>query len=196
MPYREGPFSTLYEALMRRKRIRVLIRYSAGIRGTLTGQLVAFDKHFNLILRDVQEVYSPQMSTEEEGGRGGGGGEVQSKTEMEVNRRIKGYTNDTLLEGTTGWSCRQRHMEQIMVRGDTVVLVYKPEQEQSCWPMTRRSPGDTIYRKRSVRRNVPPAQRIGSPGSLSLAARRQQRTRHHSSQPDARTGSGDPKSGH
>ena len=59
-----GPYSILYHALIERQRIRVVIRYVNGIRGTLTGYLLVFDKHFNMILRDVDEVYSPrQVST-------------------------------------------------------------------------------------------------------------------------------------
>jgi len=57
-PYEKGPLSLLYRAWVARARIRVLIRYPQGIRGTVTGQLLAFDKHCNLLLRNVDEVYS------------------------------------------------------------------------------------------------------------------------------------------
>ena len=54
----KGPFIVLHRALNERKRVRVVIRYVNGIRGTLTGHIVAFDKHMNLLLRDALEVYS------------------------------------------------------------------------------------------------------------------------------------------
>lgn len=157
--YKDGPLCILYEAMSRRKRVRVLVRYINGMRGTLTGHLLAFDKHFNLLLKDVEEVYSPRPVNEEEG---------KSNTEVEVERRLRAYKGDSLGED---WGCRIRRMAQIMVRGDNVVLVYKPEMERSCWPATRKSPKDTVYRKRSARKNVPPDQRVGTPGSLGLIGR-------------------------
>jgi len=56
-----GPFLVLHTLLSERHhRIRVVIRYVNGVRGTLTGYLIAYDKHFNMILRDVDEVYCPR----------------------------------------------------------------------------------------------------------------------------------------
>lgn len=158
--HEKGPMSILYDAMVRRRRVRVLIRYVNGIRGTLSGHLLAFDKHFNLLLKDVEEIYSPRC-TEEEG---------RSNTEIELNRRLRGYEN----RGGETWGCRQRCMKQIMVRGDNIVIVYKPEAEQSAWPATRKSPKETLYRKQSAKRNVPDIERVGTPGSLILASRRNQ----------------------
>ena len=171
--HKEGPLSILYQAVVRRKRIRVLIRYLDGIRGVVTGHLLAFDKHFNLLLKDAHEVYSPRLGVQQQQRQqdadGGEGGPCPTRAEMEVQRRIRGYAGDGRGEA---WSCRQRRMGQILLRGDNVVLVYKPDQEQSSWPATRQSPRDTIYRKQSAKRNVPPHFRVGTPGSLGLTARR------------------------
>lgn len=178
--YQQGPFSLLYETLMRRKRVRVVIRYSNGIRGTLTGTLLAFDKHFNLLLRNVDEVYSPPNfvnnnnnissdETEEECHKNQQQQQQsQSNTEIEVERRLRVYAGGHGSHVGEAWSCRQRHLPQILVRGDTVVSIYKPEMEQSCWPVTKKSPTDTLYRKQSARKHVSPQERIGTPGSLSL----------------------------
>jgi len=57
-----GPLSMLHSIHVQRQRVRVLVRYVDCIRGTLTGYLVAFDKHFNMILRDVDEVYTSRIT--------------------------------------------------------------------------------------------------------------------------------------
>lgn len=152
--YQEGPLSILYQALVRRKRVRVLVRYLHGIRGTLSGHLLAFDKHFNLLLSDATEVYSPSHIADDN----------KSPTEREVERRLRAYQHND----TAAWTCRQRYLGQVLVRGDNVVLVYKPEQEQSAWPVTSKSPAATLYRRQSARRDVPAVLRVGTPGSLGL----------------------------
>jgi small nuclear ribonucleoprotein (snRNP)-like protein len=152
---KEGPLEILYNAMMRRKRIRVLVRYATSIRGTLTGHLLAFDKHCNMLLKDVDEVYSPVSENTDN----------MSTTEIEVNRRLRAYTGVARGEA---WTCRHRRLGQLMVRGDVVVLVYRPEQEQSCRPKTKKSPTKTIYRQQSARKDVPPNQQVGTPGSLIL----------------------------
>lgn len=176
--YKDGPLSVLYHAVMERKRVRVLVRYVDGIRGTLTGHLLAFDKHYNMLLRNVDEVYTPRYydSVSAQDGESSSSSLLLSRTEREVERRLRGYNNNkhaTTTAGGQGWTCRQRHLGQILVRGDNVVLVYRPDQEQSCWPVTKKSPtgGTTRYRKVTVRRNVPPHERVGTPGSLNLFVR-------------------------
>lgn len=58
----QGPLSLLYKIHTKKQRIRVMIRYADCIRSTLTGYLLAFDKHMNMILRDVDEVYTPRVT--------------------------------------------------------------------------------------------------------------------------------------
>lgn len=47
---------TLYKAYHSQQPITVYIRRIDSIRSKVTGTLVGFDKHWNLILKDVQEV--------------------------------------------------------------------------------------------------------------------------------------------
>ncbi|KAJ1520691.1 hypothetical protein ONE63_003793 [Megalurothrips usitatus] len=53
------PFASLWEAVSAepRRRIRVVTRDEHGIHGRLEGYLVLFDKHWNLAMTDVSEVY-------------------------------------------------------------------------------------------------------------------------------------------
>lgn len=132
--FETGPLQYLKSLLtQRRPRVRVLTRYNSGIRGTLTGQLVAFDKHWNLILRDVDESYT-QIARRND----------QSMIQHEIFRRRQGR--------------QKRHMAQLMVRGDTIVLVYRVADEQSVVP-TPPVPVVSEYCRK------PPISRVGTPGA-------------------------------
>jgi small nuclear ribonucleoprotein (snRNP)-like protein len=121
-----GPFQVLYRLWEKRQRVRILIRYVNGIRGTLTGYLVAFDKHYNIILKDVEEVYHPRPVSRSSGTNDE---EADPDVDKDSNRGA----------GMSRWKVRKRHMKQLLVRGDNVVLVYKADQ-----PDARRHVGRAV----------------------------------------------------
>eukprot|EP00980_Cylindrotheca_fusiformis_P010104 scaffold2243_cov122-Cylindrotheca_fusiformis.AAC.20 len=111
--FQSGPCSVLYK--FHRKKVCVVTRYVNAIRGQFTGVLVAFDKHMNLILRDVEETYSPRPIERH----------TQTNIEHEIDRRRR---IGNLFAGGNGskeyFSVNRRRMKQIMLRGDNVVSVY------------------------------------------------------------------------
>merc|ERR1712194_476670 len=82
--------SFLFRMREERKRVKIVIRYVNMVRGTLTGTVIAFDKHMNMILRDVEEVYSPRLANEENE-------KSNLDLELERQRRIRAST-----EGKSG----------------------------------------------------------------------------------------------
>lgn len=177
--HKGGPWSMLHRLFSKRQRVRVLIRYVNSLRGTLTGYIVAYDKHCNMILRDVDEVYSPRhCSSGSNRGEMGKGKEEEkeepSNLEAEMNRRRSAMeqTRSRKPAGTE-WQLRQRHMKQILVRGDNVVMIYKAESERSAWPPTSKSPKKSVHGRKVV--VVPKERRVGSPGSLIYTLQQQAR---------------------
>lgn len=118
--YRTGPLSVLYRCFAERKRIKVLVRYVDCIRGTLTGYIVGFDKHFNIILRDADEVYTPKnlynLMTKKY--NDANDRLSQSNLDMEVQRR-------KALKHPKQEHVTRRHCKQLLIRGDSVVMVWR-----------------------------------------------------------------------
>ena len=192
-----GPLSLLYSILQNKQRVRIMIRYVDCIRGTLTGYLVAFDKHFNMILKDVDEVYGARVTLDVgavELAAAGGGGEQQqqrqeaaapSKATLEGQRR-KCYPKDG--SGGPGPAVKQRYFNQLMVRGDNVVMLWRAEAECSVHPRTNKSPANSAYASVESTRGSSSDSgkgeaKIGTPGSLYFALQRwesQNRRKIHS----------------
>lgn len=57
--YKEGPLSLLWLCYKNHWKIEVVIRSARSIRGSCTGFIMGFDKHFNMLLLDVEEKFTP-----------------------------------------------------------------------------------------------------------------------------------------
>jgi small nuclear ribonucleoprotein (snRNP)-like protein len=145
-----GPHSLLVRLREERKRVTVVVRYVNMVRGNLTGTLLAFDKHLNMILRDVEEVYSPRLVDEEHS-------LSNLDLELERRRRVEAaaqapaespFAPQPSSQPEPGtWNVRRRQMKQLMVRGDMVVSVYEANEENRNITRSR-------YRKRSATGNA------------------------------------------
>ena len=126
-----GPLSVLHSIHVQRQRVRVMVRYVDCIRGTLTGYVLAFDKHMNMILRDVDEVYTSRVTKIFEGME-------LSKSELEQKRRIcveefeacGGKGTKTSSDAESRVKVGKRHLHQILVRGDNVVSLWRADDER------------------------------------------------------------------
>ena len=129
--FASGPLSLLRAIQQQRQCVRVLVRYVDCIRGTLTGYLLAFDKHMNMILRDVDENYTSRVTSIL---KSSSESYPWSKEELETRRRC-----DCIPKAEAGGKQRgtyissgQRHMHQVLVRGDCVVMVWRMNEEKKC----------------------------------------------------------------
>jgi len=158
-----GPLSFLHQVHIQRKRIRVLVRYIDCIRGTVTGYLLAFDKHMNMILRDVDEVYTSRIT--KVFNNDDYCDTMMSKSEIELHRRrfitqdrerkLDSRGDKRLMNNNNNNNHNQqqqqqqqqqqrqqhvsfyptfrvyeRHIDQMFIRGDGIVSVWKVESEQ------------------------------------------------------------------
>lgn len=62
----KGPLAWLAGRAKTRATVRVVTRHRRGIRGVAEGSLIAFDKHMNLVLRDVEERYTVRLMVDKE----------------------------------------------------------------------------------------------------------------------------------
>ena len=52
-----GPLAALYKMMKTDQQIKVYTRKEHGVRGFVTGYVIAFDKHWNLLMRNCCEVW-------------------------------------------------------------------------------------------------------------------------------------------
>ncbi len=120
-----GPLSVLKRCVDDKTRVRVILRGPVGIRGHCTGYLIAFDKHWNLALVDVDETYTrrrqgkPVLDSIED----------EFAVKLSVDERMSSRTEVVGASVTKVIKTRrktelcERHVPQIVLRGEHVVSV-------------------------------------------------------------------------
>lgn len=146
----DGPMSLLRSFYTRRMRVHITIRGSHAIRSILSGYLLAFDKHWNMILHDVDESYlswechrcgrDTIAKLREQGARWRMAPSNKRRGET-TNAAAAAQPTTATDDNTHIWIeyVKQRHMHQLYVRGDSIVAVtenkptlprYQMEQEE------------------------------------------------------------------
>jgi len=117
-----GPMAALASCALERTKVKVLLRGAVSMRGSCTGFLVAFDKHWNVALVDVDEVFTRRRhgkpSLDEEFAEKLQVGEKASRRSETVGasllRVVKQRRKTELCE---------RHVPQIVIRGEHVAAI-------------------------------------------------------------------------
>ncbi|KAH8944478.1 hypothetical protein BDL97_13G112800 [Sphagnum fallax] len=145
---KDGPLGLLVECYEKRGRVLVWTRHAHGIRGTLVGFLLAVDKHFNMVLQDVDEQYTVRRQVPRLVRKQGGHIRSSQQEDKEIQcppeaNCIDEYLGNQTVQEECGESVeclirdmmelklfpklerRRRHLNQVFVRGDSVVMVQK-----------------------------------------------------------------------
>lgn len=117
-----GPLSVLSKCVEKRSRVKVVTRKRDGIRGSCTGIIVAFDKHWNLALIDVDETYSRLRHRRPEALLSD---EMDSKLNISktIKRETVGESTIQVVKTRRSTELCQRHVPQVVLRGEHVVMV-------------------------------------------------------------------------
>lgn len=121
-----GPLAVLAKWHAAQQRIYVVTRHASGVRGRAVGTLVGFDKYMNLLLKDVEETYTvvvkvqrvKQVQQQQEG---------QQQQVQQQLQEGQHQQQATAIRTRTRWCRKQqqryRQLDQILLKGDNIVLV-------------------------------------------------------------------------
>lgn len=129
-----GPMSLLAKCVEEEKRVKVMVRGVEGIRGHVTGFLVAFDKHWNMALTDAEETFrrrkkvkSPpvaqaQVVSDLKDLRLGKS-KSRKKSPQSSSRDVVGFSTVHVIERKRKSEVCKRHIPQVLLRGEHVACI-------------------------------------------------------------------------
>jgi len=117
----EGPLGGLRKLLEQGTKARVWTRGVQGVRGVATGFIVAFDKHWNLAMKDVEEQFTRRRTSKVPAL---GQRKQQTKDEDCGKREEKiGESVVRVVQVMRKVEICVRHVPQVLLRGEHVVMV-------------------------------------------------------------------------
>ncbi|XP_050393686.2 U7 snRNA-associated Sm-like protein LSm11 [Patella vulgata] len=142
----KGPLNVLQKCIQERHHVRVWTRNAVSIRGICRGYIVAFDKHFNMAMIDVDEVFKNPCIDKKKRKK------IRDKEKQEIEKSsvadqptrtdqksgsklavksdvVKNTTQNSILLCESVWlglhptELSYRHVNQIFIRGDNIACV-------------------------------------------------------------------------
>ncbi|XP_066254544.1 U7 snRNA-associated Sm-like protein LSm11 [Euwallacea similis] len=118
----QGPLALLRKYMEEKTRIKVVTRNEKGVRGYCNAYLLAFDKHWNLVLGEVEEVWMRSIRVRTNPLLIGPDNAPKS-----TKNRVRIPRIETKKVSKNTEQCR-RHVDQMLMRGEQVVLVTSAEE--------------------------------------------------------------------
>eukprot|EP00050_Salpingoeca_kvevrii_P003164 m.215925 g.215925 ORF g.215925 m.215925 type:complete len:328 (-) comp10780_c0_seq5:159-1142(-) len=120
----QGPLDVVGRAFRDKLRVRVDVRRSNGQIAQCLGYIIAFDKHMNMVLMDVTEQYRtltwhPRHEVRTDKDFHIHNPEVFRTLSRKAKKRARAHANKLVAVKAS----HERHLQQVLVRGDCVVLV-------------------------------------------------------------------------
>lgn len=112
-----GPLGMLYQYMENRVRVKVYTRNEREIRGYIEAFIAAFDKHWNLALEDCLETWSRKVKRKAPAAPGGR--LIQPVPNSDTFPKVVVKRRTKKMEEL------ERHVPQLLVRGEQVVMVVK-----------------------------------------------------------------------
>uniref|UniRef100_A0A0N5ARU2 Sm domain-containing protein n=1 Tax=Syphacia muris TaxID=451379 RepID=A0A0N5ARU2_9BILA len=118
MKMASGPLAKLREWVRGRHRVRIVLRGRGSPNAIITAVIIAFDKHWNLVLRDGTELFLPPAKVAREITRAG-------LTVFDPKYKRITTWDKAKFPGHTGKSKKvyTRHLTCSMIRGENIVLI-------------------------------------------------------------------------
>lgn len=124
----EGPLGTLQKFMDDRARVRIYTRKEHGIRGTVTGYIEAFDKHWNVAVTDCEEQWRRRKVCVSESKIVCGNALPKDVALRKLERMgIKPPEMSSVKSVNRKYVELTRKVPQLLVRGEQVVLIVRLE---------------------------------------------------------------------
>lgn len=124
----EGPLGSLKKLMNENVRVKVYVRKEHGVRGTVTGFIEAFDKHWNIAIRNVEETWRRRKTCVSESNV-----KFDNTVPKDVAQRKLQRMGIKMPEITKIKSIDRKYVEitrkvpQLLIRGEQIVLVIRLE---------------------------------------------------------------------
>lgn len=123
----QGPLATLQKQMVTGQRIKVFMRNASGICGHMTGNLEMFDKHWNVALRDVDEVWKRRKAFQCDTADYDAASDDRSAPTTDCDRRMRDlrlrFAAVTVRSLNRKYVECSRRLPRAMIRGEQVALI-------------------------------------------------------------------------
>lgn len=113
-----GPLSLLKMCLEEKLTVKIWTRHLNGIRGYCTGKVLLFDKHWNVCLENVHEIWTRPKKRKRPAFDG-----VPAPTAADLAHRKIHPPSVTILKANKKFETCERNVDQLLIRGEQIAVI-------------------------------------------------------------------------